>query len=406
MGQPLIPGAILLYTPEKLAFDASGASQLMGNLHDPQEPFLVIDGQHRLAGLEVLGRRQPDTLEKVDVPCVIFDKSQADFAVEMFVIINSTPTRLNRSHLIALYDRLQRSTPVEKAAAKAVALAYGETDSPLHRKVDMLGRRRRTERWIRQASLFRELVRLAEKNEKLLGAEPNAKALYEVTRDFLRAVRKVFAEAWDNPRYHVSTDVTLMAMIRVLGDYVRSARGARTFEAVERQRAFENLIEPWGRMVPEFREEGLLRALRGARPSRAHQRHPARARERNRGRSPRQRRAGLRDFLSVGLFLSRLFSVSLFPRRPSRPTRLLRQTRPVEWSDLAPLALPRLVVAPSPARRGTTRTRARRGRFSGLLASFAAFLTAEHRSSTTLFEVAHDSRRRKPTNLHRDGLPP
>jgi DGQHR domain-containing protein len=257
LGQPLIPGAILLYTPEKLAFDASGASQLMGNLHDPQEPFLVIDGQHRLAGLEVLGRRQPDTLEKVDVPCVIFDKSQADFAVEMFVIINSTPTRLNRSHLIALYDRLQRSTPVEKAAAKAVALAYGETDSPLHRKVDMLGRRRRTERWIRQASLFRELVRLAEKNEKLLGAEPNAKALYEVTRDFLRAVRKIFADAWDNPRYHVSTDVTLMAMIRVLGDYLRSARGARTFEAVERQRAFENLIEPWSRMVPEFREEGF-----------------------------------------------------------------------------------------------------------------------------------------------------
>jgi DGQHR domain-containing protein len=217
----------------------------------------VIDGQHRLAGLEVLGRRQPDTLEKVDVPCVIFDKSQADFAVEMFVIINSTPTRLNRSHLIALYDRLQRSTPVEKAAAKAVALGYGETDSPLHRKVDMLGRRRRTERWIRQASLFRELVRLAEKNEKLLGAEPNAKAIYEVMRDFLRAVRKVFAEAWDNPRYHVSTDVTLMAMIRVLGDYLRSARGARTFEAVERQRAFENLIEPWARMVPEFREEGF-----------------------------------------------------------------------------------------------------------------------------------------------------
>src|ERR1051326_4220606 len=162
MGQPLIPGAILLYTPEKLSFDASGSSQLMGNLHDPSEPFLVIDGQHRLAGLEVLGQRKPQTLEKIDVPCVIFD---------------STPTRLNRSHLIALYERLQRATPVEKAAAKAVALAYGETDSPLHRKVDMLGRRRKTERWTRRASLFRELRRLAEKNEKLFGKEPSAKAL-------------------------------------------------------------------------------------------------------------------------------------------------------------------------------------------------------------------------------------
>jgi hypothetical protein len=78
-----------------------------------------------------------------------------------------------------------------------------------------------------------------------------------VTRDFLRAVRRTFADAWDHPRYHVTTDVTLMAMIRVLGDYLKSARGTRTFEAMERQRAFEGLIDPWLRMVPEFRGEGF-----------------------------------------------------------------------------------------------------------------------------------------------------
>jgi hypothetical protein len=175
----------------------------------------------------------------------------------MFVIINSTPTRLNRSHLIALYDRLSRATPVDKAAAKAVALIYSETDSPLHRKVDMLGRRRKTERWIRQASLYREMHRLATRNEKLFGDEPSAKKLYEVTRDFLRAVRRTFGDAWESPRYRVTTDVTLMAMMRVLSEYLRSGRGPRTYEAAERQKAFENLIEPWQRMVPEFREEGF-----------------------------------------------------------------------------------------------------------------------------------------------------
>lgn len=256
-GQPLIPGAILLYTSERIAFDPSGTSQLMGNLHDPREPFLVIDGQHRLAGLEVLGRKQPDTLEKIDVPCVIFDKSQADFAVEMFVIINSTPTRLNRSHLVTLYERLQRATPVDKAAARAVALTYGETDSPLYRKIDMLGRRKKSERWIRQANLFREFRRLAERNEKLFGDDPKAKVLYEAAKDFLRACRRTFGEAWDNPRYRVTSDVTLMALMRVLGEYLRTARGQRTFEAHERQRAFESLIEPWRLMVPEFREEGF-----------------------------------------------------------------------------------------------------------------------------------------------------
>ena len=256
-GQPLIPGAVLLYTPEKLAFDPSAGSELMGNLHDPREPFLIIDGQHRLAGLDVLGGRQPEALEKIDVPCVIFDKSQADFAVEMFVIINSTPTRLNRSHLIDLYERLQRATPVERAAAKAVALCYSETDSPLYHKVDMLGRHKRSERWIRQASLFREIRRLAERNARIFGDHPKAKDLYEVVRDFLRAARKTFREAWDQPRYRVTSDVTLMALLRVLADYLKTARGQRSFEAQDRLRSFENLTEAWQSMVPDFREEGF-----------------------------------------------------------------------------------------------------------------------------------------------------
>ena len=215
-GQPLIPGAVLLYTDEKLSFDPSSGSELMGNLHDPRNPFLIIDGQHRLAGLEVLGRRDPAVLEKIDVPCVVFDKSQQDFAVEMFVIINSTPTRLNRSHLIDLYERLQRASPVDKAAAKAVFLCYSEGDSPLLRRVDMLGRHKRTERWIRQASLFRELRRLAERNPRLFGEEPKPKQLYEVTRDYLRAVRRTFGDSWDNPRYRITNDVTLMALVRAL----------------------------------------------------------------------------------------------------------------------------------------------------------------------------------------------
>ena len=104
-------------------------------------------------------------------------------------------------------------------------LLYAEGDSPLLRKVDMLGRHRRTERWIRQASLFRELRRLAERNERLFGEDPKPKALYEVVRDYLRAARKTFGEAWDNPRYRITNDVTLMALLRVLADYLKSPRG-------------------------------------------------------------------------------------------------------------------------------------------------------------------------------------
>ncbi|MCX8174554.1 MAG: hypothetical protein N3F63_08145, partial [Thermoplasmata archaeon] len=49
--QPLIPGAILLYTPEKLDFKPLENYETVGNLTEPMEKFYIIDGQHRLAGL-------------------------------------------------------------------------------------------------------------------------------------------------------------------------------------------------------------------------------------------------------------------------------------------------------------------------------------------------------------------
>ena len=102
ISQPPIPGTVLLFTPEKLRFDPQGDSSSIGNLHEPQEKYLIIDGQHRLAALLFYERTHPDEAKTINVPCVIFDGRSDDFAAEMFVIINSTPTRINKSHLVDL----------------------------------------------------------------------------------------------------------------------------------------------------------------------------------------------------------------------------------------------------------------------------------------------------------------
>ena len=49
--QPVIPGAVLLFTSEELEFNAIGQYERVGDLVEPKTPFLIIDGQHRLAGL-------------------------------------------------------------------------------------------------------------------------------------------------------------------------------------------------------------------------------------------------------------------------------------------------------------------------------------------------------------------
>src|SRR2546426_1426804 len=159
VSQPPIPGTVLLFTPQKLRFQSLDGSQTVGHLQEPEEKFLVIDGQHRLAALNFYERTHPDEAKSIYVPCVIFDGRSDDFATEMFVIINSTPTRINKSHLVDLYERVSWAEPDRRFAARVVEMLYRETDSPLRYRINRLGGRSKQEKWILQAELFNEIHR-------------------------------------------------------------------------------------------------------------------------------------------------------------------------------------------------------------------------------------------------------
>src|SRR4051794_27344704 len=45
MTQPPIPGTVLLFTAEKLRFEKVGSFENVGNLEEPAERYLIIDGQ-------------------------------------------------------------------------------------------------------------------------------------------------------------------------------------------------------------------------------------------------------------------------------------------------------------------------------------------------------------------------
>src|SRR6058998_3771098 len=70
--QPPIPGTVLLFTPQKLRFDSLG-QEGVGRLQEPEEKFLIIDGQHRLAALLFYERTHPDEARNISVPCILFD---------------------------------------------------------------------------------------------------------------------------------------------------------------------------------------------------------------------------------------------------------------------------------------------------------------------------------------------
>ena len=260
--QPPIPGAILLFTSEELRFEPVGSFDNVGNLEEPRQPYLVIDGQHRLAALHFYREKFPEEAKAMHVPCVIFDGRTEDFATEMFVTINSTPTRINKSHLVDLYEKIAYAAPDKRLAAKVCELIYAESDSPLQYRVNRLGGRSQKAKWILQAELFNEVHRWVRLEARRLKVSTLSRArdvervarheLYEPLRDFLIAAHTALVAAWGSERYMVTRAVTLKALVRVCADLNR-VDGA----ADERVRRWTGKLRRLRDIEPDFRVEGF-----------------------------------------------------------------------------------------------------------------------------------------------------
>ncbi|MFA5058098.1 MAG: DGQHR domain-containing protein [Opitutaceae bacterium] len=255
--QPPIPGTVLLFTPQKLRFEAWDDGSGVGRLQEPEEKFLIIDGQHRLAALQFYERTHPAEAQSIQVPCVIFDGRSEDFATEMFVIINSTPTRINKSHLVDLYERVSWAEPDRLFAAHIAEMLYREADSPLRYRINRLGGRSRQEKWILQAELFNEIHRWVRQEWKKIepeGTDQHAAAkYYAMARDFLKAAAGVCGEAWGNSDYMVTKAVTLKALIRVCADLAAQDPGP----AENRVERWRERLAPWTEQMRAFRNEGF-----------------------------------------------------------------------------------------------------------------------------------------------------
>src|SRR6184192_1565484 len=219
MSQPPIPGTVLLFTPERLQFERVGTFEQVGNLEEPGGNYLIIDGQHRLAALHFYQQNHPGDARTIRVPCVIFDARSEDFATEMFVIINSTPTRINKSHLVDLYDRVSFAAPDRKFAARLVEKLYGEGDSPLRYRINRLGGRSQRDKWVLQAELFNELHRWVRGRWRSIqlagGSSKEVPRYYAIIRDFFKAARAVFGDSvWGKENFMVTKPVTIKAIVR------------------------------------------------------------------------------------------------------------------------------------------------------------------------------------------------
>lgn len=256
VSQPPIPGTVLLFTADRLRFEPVRPFTDVGNLEEPSNKYLIIDGQHRLAALHFYMKQRPSEAKTLHVPCVIFDGKSEDFATEMFVIINSTPTRINKSHLVDLYERVSWAAPDKKFAAQVTEKLYSEGDSPLRYKINRLGGRSKQEKWILQAELFNEIHRWASLDWRAIEKKNPKREVdryYAIVRDFFKAAEKVWGPSWGSPLFMVTRPVTIKAMLRVCGDLAHVDD-----EPVEGRIArWQRTLSPWSEIAKSFRVDGF-----------------------------------------------------------------------------------------------------------------------------------------------------
>src|SRR3989454_7569215 len=260
VSQPLVPGTILLFTDEELRFEPMGSFAAMGNLSEPRSKYLVIDGQHRLAALYFFQQKHPKQIDQVEVPCVLFDGKSADFATEMFVIINSTHTKINKSHLVDLYEKVSWETPEKKFAARLVNHLYEATDSPLRYRINRLGGRSRQEKWILQSELVNEAHKVVQTHRRLFEKhfQMRVERAYELIRDYLKGVREVMQTVWGgHEKYMFTRDVTLKALIRIFASLLEDPRVIEAWKGERSARPFQKILQPWAEVTKEFRAEGF-----------------------------------------------------------------------------------------------------------------------------------------------------
>ncbi len=154
----------------------------------------VIDGQHRLAGLEA---REPG-LDNFDVNVSIFVGTDLADQAEIFSRVNLAQTTVNKSLAYDLFDYAKDKSPAKVAHDLVLAL-NDDKDGPFYRKIKRLGVRTPgiDGETLAQATVVNGLLRHLPKNQEkersksLLGwsrrAEPNESRKDRIFVDFYRA---------------------------------------------------------------------------------------------------------------------------------------------------------------------------------------------------------------------------
>lgn len=201
----IIRSELIKKTNDGISIDLSG-------LKTGQKVFEIIDGQHRVLGIE---EAQNFSCQLVVV--LMIDLTEEEKAY-IFSTINSNQTKVDKSLIYDLFDLSKTRSPF-KTAHYIARNMNTETNSPFKNKLKMLGKKEYQESTLSQGTFVFGILKLISKDPKddtikLKNNEPlqnypkyplrslfineQDHLILKILTDYFNAVKEVFPEEWKN----------------------------------------------------------------------------------------------------------------------------------------------------------------------------------------------------------------
>ncbi|WP_251878438.1 DGQHR domain-containing protein [Achromobacter sp. Marseille-Q4954] len=223
----------------------------------------VLDGQHRIAGLEDFPKDR-----KFDLNVSIFVDIELEDQAYIFSIVNISQTKVNKSLVYDLYELSQSRSPQRTAHNIAIGLDRAE-NSPLFHRIKRLGAATpgRERELLTQATVVESILPLITRNST--GDRDTLKRLGAIStpsREELKKMplRGLFAEDEDVKIYEIIKNYISAVADRWAGAWSDSSKGAvlsktNGYRAIMRvfPQIYLSLAKP-GEPVAEFKYRSLL----------------------------------------------------------------------------------------------------------------------------------------------------
>lgn len=246
----MLPTSVLLCIrqPFHPAFEPAGGGSGAGESGtlriDPSVPMWVVDGQHRILGLQrAMTRDKAKWVGDYPLPVVIVEGIDAYEEMRCFHVINTrhkgVPTDLVDRHLLtmresegaALLEREGERNFLRARATKLAGLLNSDPESPWHRMIRMPGERTRPEHTMRQHSMVSSLEPVVgDSFIKRISDEEAGKLLL----NYWNAARERWSSAFEAPKeYVLQKPLGAGALHLLFPDVLELCRSADDFSSVK-----------------------------------------------------------------------------------------------------------------------------------------------------------------------------